>query len=269
MRVRHQAQSIGEKIAHPTLLMRSALGIGVALALSAPHGTPAHPVRSVAMFSVATPRAGGQPMIVHSYEHYVRLVKAQAERARRAVRFAYRQLGKPYRWGGAGPRSYDCSGLAMAAWRRAGLRLPHRADLQYRAIRRKVRRRHLRPGDLVFFSRNSHVGIYVGRRRFIHAPHTGDVVRRGTLSGWRLRSFAGAVRPGAPAYRAWPGWVRTFERSRPGRHPRHRPLQGDSQVPYGADPGRLPESRIAEGTPEGDVRRPDGPVTPRASAAGR
>jgi hypothetical protein len=253
VRLGTQPQSIGERIAHPSLLMRSALGIGVVLALSAPHGTPGHPARRVAAFSVAAPIAA-PPRLVHSYEHYVRLVKAQARRARRAVRFAYGQLGKPYRWGGAGPRSYDCSGLAMAAWRRAGLSLPHRADLQYRTIRRKVRLPHLRPGDLVFFSGNSHVGIYVGRRRFIHAPHTGDVVRRGSLSGWRLRSFAGAARPGAPAYRAWPSWVRAFERraqvprSNESAVPRG-PRPDGLRVPYGADPGELPEWQIRRGTP--------------------
>jgi cell wall-associated NlpC family hydrolase len=258
MRVRPgtRPQSIGERIAHPSLLMRSALGIGVVMALAAPHGTPAQPLRSVAVLSAAKTSTGSPPRLVHSYEHYVSLVKAQAKRARRAVRFAYRQIGKPYRWGGAGPRSYDCSGLAMAAWRRAGLRLPHRADLQHRAIRRKVPLKHLRPGDLVFFSGNNHVGIYVGRRRFIHAPHTGTVVRRGSLSGWRLRSFAGAARPGAPAYRAWPDWVRAFGRSGPRRpirrvepRPEHRPLQGGSRLPYGADPGRLPESQIRQSTP--------------------
>lgn len=241
MRVRlgTQPQRIGEKFAHPSLLMRSTLGIGVVLAMSVPLGTPTHPVVRVAALSVAAP-AAATPGLVHSYERYVQLVKAQAKRAGRAVRFAYRQLGKPYRWGGAGPRSYDCSGLAMAAWRRAGVSLPHRADLQHRGIRRKVRLRHLRPGDLVFFSGNSHVGIYVGRRRFIHAPHTGDVVRRGSLSGWRLRSFAGAARPGAPAYRVWPGWVRSFER-RP--RPEPRPLRGSSPTPYGAEAGREPRIR--------------------------
>ncbi|WP_329249443.1 NlpC/P60 family protein [Actinoallomurus sp. NBC_01490] len=137
-------------------------------------------------------------------------MKAQTVKAHKAVRFAYRQVGKPYQWGGAGPRTYDCSGLVMAAWRKGGLRLPHRADLQHRMIRRKVSLKHLRPGDLVFFSGDHHVGIYVGRHHFLHAPHTGARVQRGTLSGWRLRTFAGAARPGAPAYHAWPHWVRTL-----------------------------------------------------------
>jgi hypothetical protein len=148
--------------------------------------------------------------VLHSYERYLARMRTQSVKAGRAVKFAYRQVGKPYQWGGAGPRTYDCSGLVMAAWRKGGLRLPHRADLQHRMIRRKVGLKSLRPGDLVFFSGDHHVGIYVGRRHFLHAPHTGARVQRGTLSGWRLRVFAGAARPGAPAYHPWPHWVRTL-----------------------------------------------------------
>src|SRR3954454_7497022 len=107
--------------------------------------------------------------MVRASERYLAPVAIQREKAQRGVRFAYRQIGKPYQWGGAGPRSYDCSGLAMAAWRKGGLSLPPRADLQYRTIRQKVPIRSLRPGDLVFFSGASHVGIYVGRNRFVHA----------------------------------------------------------------------------------------------------
>lgn len=250
-------RSLVEKIAYPTLLMRSALWVGVVLALAVPHGTAARPVGSVTAIGVAVP-AASRLRVVRSYEHYLALVRLQARRARRAVRFARRQLGKPYRWGGAGPYAYDCSGLAMAAWKRAGLRLPHRADLQHRVIPRKVRLNHLRPGDLVFFSGNSHVGIYVGRRRFIHAPHTGDVVRHGALTGWRLRAFAGAARPGAPAYRRWPEWVR--EAARYGRDDAPRP---PAQAPVGADPGTAATLvRSPTDDPQGDAsenltERPD------------
>ncbi|WP_252801665.1 C40 family peptidase [Actinoallomurus spadix] len=200
------------------------IGASVLLALWTPAGAAARAERGHAVTAVSGPTQR-QFRILHAYERYLARTTAQRAAARRAVRFAYRQMGKPYRFGGAGPRSYDCSGLAMAAWRRGGVSLPHRADIQYHMIRRKVPMRSLRPGDLVFFSGASHVGIYVGRGRFVHAPHTGTVIQRGALTGWRRRAFAGAVRPGAPAYRAWPRWVRTLA----GR-PRRR-VAGSVSVP--------------------------------------
>ena len=205
-----QARNLWYKLARPALLQGPALGMSVALVVL-PYDVSAASTRHSKEFSSAQ-LMQGQLRAVRSYEHYLARVKAQGVKARRAVHFAYRQLGKPYQWGGAGPRSYDCSGLAMAAWRRAGLHLPHRADLQHQVIRRKVPFRHLRPGDLVFFSGDNHVGIYVGRGRFIHAPHTGTVVQRGFLTGWRRHAFAGAARPGAPAYHDWPQWVRSLAR---------------------------------------------------------
>lgn len=97
-----------------------------------------------------------------------------------AVRFAYAQLGKPYVWAADGPNSYDCSGLTMAAWRAAGVSLPHNADMQWHALPH-ISRSSLRPGDLVFYYNLGHVGIYVGNNQIIHAPHTGDVVRLGAV----------------------------------------------------------------------------------------
>jgi cell wall-associated NlpC family hydrolase len=96
-------------------------------------------------------------------------------RAAAAVQFAYDQLGKPYVYGAAGPSSYDCSGLTMAAWGAAGVSLPHNAAAQQsmtHAVSSPA------PGDLVFFgSPAGHVGIYVGNGNMIAAPHTGDVVK--------------------------------------------------------------------------------------------
>lgn len=98
-------------------------------------------------------------------------------RAGRAVAFAFGQLGKPYRWGAAGPNSYDCSGLALAAWHAAGVGLPHNAARQHRSTT-PVSRAEVRPGDLVFFYRPiSHVGVYIGGGKMIHAPEYGENVR--------------------------------------------------------------------------------------------
>jgi NlpC/P60 family len=204
-----QAWRLWAKLAAPALLRCPVLGISVVLVVSTPLAVAARTLPRSQEFTSAEPTQR-QLRVLHSYERYLARVRTQTVNAGRAVRFAYRQVGKPYQWGGAGPRTYDCSGLVMAAWRTAGLRLPHRADLQHRVIRRKVGLKHLRPGDLVFFSGDHHVGIYVGRHHFLHAPHTGTRVQRGTLSGWRLRVFAGAARPGAPAYHAWPHWVRAL-----------------------------------------------------------
>jgi cell wall-associated NlpC family hydrolase len=93
-----------------------------------------------------------------------------------AVRFAYQQLGKSYRFASEGPDTYDCSGLTMASWRAAGTRLPHNAAMQWRTVRH-VDRPDLRPGDLVFYYRDiHHVAMYVGDGRIIEAPEVGEVV---------------------------------------------------------------------------------------------
>jgi cell wall-associated NlpC family hydrolase len=94
-----------------------------------------------------------------------------------AVAFAFRQLGKPYRWGASGPDSYDCSGLTSSAWARAGVHLPHNARRQYASMAH-INRSDLRPGDLIFYYGGiSHVAMYVGDGRMIHAPEYGENVR--------------------------------------------------------------------------------------------
>jgi cell wall-associated NlpC family hydrolase len=204
-----QAWSLWARLARPALLWYPVLGISAVLVVSTPYTASARALPRSQKFTSSEPTQR-QLRTLRSYERYLARVRVQTVRARRAVKFAYRQVGKPYQWGGAGPRTYDCSGLAMAAWRKGGLSLPHRADLQHRIIRRKVGLKHLQPGDLVFFSGDHHVGIYVGRGHFLHAPHTGTRVQRGSLTGWRIRAFAGAARPGAPAYHPWPHWVRAL-----------------------------------------------------------
>ncbi|GAA2433454.1 hypothetical protein GCM10010191_54550 [Actinomadura vinacea] len=141
---------------------------------------------------------------VRAYNKYRRAVARQQNRARTALRFARKQVGKPYGWGATGPRAYDCSGLVMKSWRRAGVRLPRVTYSQYRAVPRKVPIRSLRPGDLVFFRGRAHVGMYVSDNRYIHAPNRRARIRIDRLSGVRRKQFSGAVRPGAPEHREWP-----------------------------------------------------------------
>lgn len=102
-------------------------------------------------------------------------------RAETVLRYACAQLGKPYVFGGAGPSSFDCSGLTMMAYKQIGINLNHYVPDQWSASRR-VSRSELQPGDLVFFNNLNHMGMYVGNGKFIQAPHTGDVVKISSLS---------------------------------------------------------------------------------------
>jgi cell wall-associated NlpC family hydrolase len=113
-------------------------------------------------------------------------------RAAEAVRAAYAEIGKPYSWGASGPGSFDCSGLTMWSWGKAGVSLPHSAAAQYDSARH-VSQGDLQPGDLVFFgSPIHHVGIYIGGGRMIDAPHSGDYVGIHSLY---MNEYVGAARP--------------------------------------------------------------------------
>ena len=110
-----------------------------------------------------------------------------------AVYWAEKKLGCPYVWAASGPNEFDCSGLTMWAWGKAGVSLPHYSGDQINRGQR-VSKAHLQPGDLVFFgSPIHHVGMYVGGGDFIEAPYTGVSVRISKLS--HRDDFAGACRP--------------------------------------------------------------------------
>jgi peptidoglycan DL-endopeptidase CwlO len=109
------------------------------------------------------------------------------------VAIAERYLGVPYRWGGASPSGFDCSGLVMYVYAQVGVSVPHSSYSQY-GMGSPVSRGDLQPGDLVFFDGLGHVGIYVGGNSFIHAPHTGDVVKISSISGWYASTYVGARR---------------------------------------------------------------------------
>lgn len=110
------------------------------------------------------------------------------------VGIAMRYLGVPYRWGGASPSGFDCSGLIMYAYAQIGVSLPHNAAMQY-GYGSAVSRSDLAPGDLVFFNGLGHAGIYIGGGQFIHAPHTGDVVKISSLGdSWYASTYVGARR---------------------------------------------------------------------------
>ncbi|MFB9234737.1 NlpC/P60 family protein [Plantactinospora siamensis] len=112
--------------------------------------------------------------------------------AGKVVKFACKQIGKPYIWGADGPSTYDCSGLMLAAWAQVGVSLPHNAAQQYHSMRH-VSRSELQPGDLVFYNGLAHVGMYVGNDWVVHAPQSGDHVRMKNID---KGSIVGYGRPG-------------------------------------------------------------------------
>lgn len=109
-----------------------------------------------------------------------------------AILAARAQLGKPYRWAGTGPSGFDCSGLVRFVWARAGIGLPRSSRAQYASVER-VSLEDLRPGDLVFsgWRSVSHVGLYIGKGKMIHSPHSGRRVEVAPLRS----NLVGAGRP--------------------------------------------------------------------------
>ncbi|MEU4997671.1 NlpC/P60 family protein [Streptomyces sp. NPDC021622] len=100
-----------------------------------------------------------------------------ATKAAKVIAFAEAQIGKPYVWGATGPDSYDCSGLTQDAWKAAGISLPRTTWDQVK-VGTTVKTADAKPGDLVFFYDDiSHVGIYIGDGKMIHAPKPGTNVR--------------------------------------------------------------------------------------------
>jgi peptidoglycan DL-endopeptidase CwlO len=110
------------------------------------------------------------------------------------VGIAMQYLGVPYVWGGASPSGFDCSGFSMYVFAQIGVSLPHHAASQY-GMGAAVSKDELQAGDLVFFNGLGHMGIYIGGGQFIHAPHTGDVVKISSLSdSWYAATYVGARR---------------------------------------------------------------------------
>jgi cell wall-associated NlpC family hydrolase len=116
-----------------------------------------------------------------------------------AANWALTQIGKPYQWGGAGPDTYDCSGLTMQAWARAGVQLLHYTGYQWEEGPH-VPLDDLQRGDLLFFATNTadpgtihHVGIYIGNGMMVDAPYTGVDVRIDSM--YQPGGLIGAVRP--------------------------------------------------------------------------
>jgi len=153
------------------VLIRSIAVTALAGALAIPSAATAPAQAAPVAVSVHAPRA---VVAVSS------LATRKAAKRARVVAYAKRAIGKPYRWGGVGPRAYDCSGLVLASYRAVGIRLPHSSRLQWRYGKR-VSVRRLLPGDILFYTsgsgRISHVALYVGGGKMVHASRRGVPVR--------------------------------------------------------------------------------------------
>jgi len=148
-----------------------------------PKAAPALAAKAAAAAPKAAPRQVAAPIAP----------AVTSSKAAAVLRYAYAQLGKPYRYGAAGAQTFDCSGLTMKAWAAAGVSIGHNAAGQY-ASTRHVARSALQPGDLVYFGHPiHHVGIYIGGGKFIEAPYTGAQIRVSNLSN--RHDYAGASRP--------------------------------------------------------------------------
>jgi cell wall-associated NlpC family hydrolase len=137
----------------------------------------AETTRSDRTVTFTTPRA-----VTNSRAAHRRSVRARhAFEVRAVLREAQKQRGKPYSYGAAGPRAFDCSGLVMYVFGKAvGRQLPHNAAAQYHSVVH-IKRSAVQPGDLVFQESGGvpyHVGIYAGHGKWWHAPHTGTTVKK-------------------------------------------------------------------------------------------
>lgn len=118
---------------------------------------------------------------------------AASSRNATAARMATRYVGTPYVWAGASPSGFDCSGLVSYVYAQVGVSIPHNAAQQYRHGT-PVPRESLQPGDVVFFDRLRHNGIYLGDGRFVHATKPGGVKIARLDDDWFRSRWVGARR---------------------------------------------------------------------------
>src|SRR5262245_37210634 len=186
---------------------------------------------------------------------------------RAAVKEAEKYLGTPYKWGGSTPQTgFDCSGLMQWAYAQAGIKIPRVTYTQIDAPgAMSVRRSELLPGDLVFFRDGSgnvhHVGMSLGGDKFIHAPHTGDVVKVSSLNERYYaeqftggRRFAQAV-AGAPAAPVAPAARGAAPPAPPPPPARAAPAAPEAPAAPAIDPRAVAEAKAAAARDAAEARR--------------
>ncbi|MPY55804.1 C40 family peptidase [Streptomyces spongiae] len=117
-----------------------------------------------------------------------------ASPATKALQVAASKKGSPYKWGATGPKRFDCSGLTLYSFKKAGKKLPRTAQAQYNKTKH-ISAKSRKAGDLVFFHSGSsvyHVGIYAGKGKIWHSPKSGEVVKREKI--WTKSVWYGRVR---------------------------------------------------------------------------
>lgn len=153
---------------------------------------PAGGSGSEATEAAETKTAAAEPSEAEAETPEAKAEPEQLDPAFIAIASARAMIGTPYRWGGIGPNSFDCSGLTQFAYRKAGIELPHNSSAQHNAVK-SVSVDELQPGDLVFSGSGGigHVGLYIGDGQMIHSPQSGETVRVSPLR----RNLIGAGRP--------------------------------------------------------------------------
>jgi cell wall-associated NlpC family hydrolase len=178
----------------PAPATRRTLGLAVATTTAAalaallpasPAAAAPLPVPAVPVTTTAVPAGFANPA---AFTRSVADIAGRVEAARVAARTttalasAMSKLGKPYVYGATGPNAFDCSGLVGWAYKQAGVSLPRTSAAQSR-VGKPVAKSDLRPGDLVFFySPVSHVAIYIGGGKVVHASTSGQPVKISALS---------------------------------------------------------------------------------------
>lgn len=143
--------------------------------------------RTLAEYQVRHEYVTGEPTLRSAYNATGDAIVSEAKK----------YLGIPYVWGGTSPKGFDCSGLVQYVCKTLGITVDRVTyDQVYNGV--KVEREDLAPGDLIFFQNSAgsihHVGIYVGDNQFLHAPHTGDVVKISSLTGYYSNTYYQARR---------------------------------------------------------------------------
>ncbi len=153
------------------------------------------PFLPAALLAISLLGACGGPSYLRTADDSTAQWRQPSPAREQLVKTAADQIGTPYRFGGNSPRGFDCSGLVQYAHRQLGIEVPRTTASQL-AQARDPQRRHLLPGDLLFFAigrqKERHVGIYEGEGLFIHAPSSGKRVSRASLDNpyWRSRLIA-------------------------------------------------------------------------------
>ncbi|WP_369214480.1 C40 family peptidase [Streptomyces flavofungini] len=174
-----EAEDASAETEQKRFIATGALGAPAASGTSGASGTSAAPGTSGASRASGASRGG-------------KATRAPSKRGHKALTFAVRQIGRPYKWGAEGPRAFDCSGLTSRAWERAGRDIPRTSQEQWKRLRH-IPLSRLRPGDLVvYFPKATHVAMYLGGGKVVQAPRPGTRVK---VSPIAANPVLGAVRP--------------------------------------------------------------------------